>query len=679
MNKFRLTPRAVSRAMLALSLLALPKTFAQVTDNFDSGSMGAGWNLTSLNPALVSTTFVDSNGGKAVRLRANPFPAASAPAVGGWYRSEVLTDFYVAFDLVDWPGTDKDQAFVIQGRGQNVGPSPANGSSVILNYDTSQEGEDPTDRREGQLQINLVNPGFDTDTLAAAAVTLQPGRSYRFVFKGEGSRYTGMVYDWQDFTKPLVTVVADDVLQALDSGFAPRTSGQVGILGFSRNGVVGTVDLTFDNFYAAATGNNLAAGTALSHPVPGTPVVTERTPSERFKNFFDRSGNISFTAKTHNENVINAAATKLWLNGVDVSSALTLSANGSTITGSYPGSALTANTVYSATIEVFDAAGTKTSKNTFWFDTFTDAFVSSEPVKAVEAEDYNRVGGEFLAEPIPVSGMNTLGVVINGATGYYDPTGANAAFQTIDIFDNRTGPETPMATDYRGGDRTTTSAGVYPEIEDFVEPTSSPVRRSDNIRGKYASQNLLEYIVRSTEADEWMNYTRTFADHSYKAYLRVGSFGATAAELHEVTGNITLADQTTTKIGTFNIPNFLQRYNFHYVPLVDDQGMPVTFSLSGLKTVRLWMKGTAGQDNFKTALNYVLFVPQIAVTVTVHSSTNPQSGYTAFANATIDANAKTVTIPIVAAESRYFILNGNVSTRISSTAIVNGNLVLTYE
>ena len=91
------------------------------------------------------------------------------------------------------------------------------------------------------------------------------------------------------------------------------------------------------------------------------------------------------------------------------------------------------------------------------------------------------------------------------------------------------------------------------------------------------------------------------------------------------------------------------------------------------------MKGTAGQDNFKTALNYVLFVPQIAVTVTVHSSTNPQSGYTAFANATIDANAKTVTIPIAAAESRYFILNGNVSTRISSTAIVNGNLVLTYE
>lgn len=269
--------------------------------------------------------------------------------------------------------------------------------------------------------------------------------------------------------------------------------------------------------------------------------------------------------------------------------------------------------------------------------------------------------------------------MINGGAGYYDPAGANAAFHTIDIFDNRAGPETPMATDYRGGDRTTTSAGVYPEVEDFVEPAGAPVRRSDNIRGKYSSQNLLEYIVRSTEAEEWMNYTRTFADHSYQAYLRVGSFGATTAELHEVTGDITAPDQATTKLGTFNIPNFLKRYNFHYVPLVDDQGMPVTFNLSGQKTVRLWMKGTAGQDNFKATLNYILFVPQVAITVMVHSSTNPQSGYTMFANATIDANAKTVTIPIAAAESRYFILNGNVSTRITSTAINGNNLVLTYE
>lgn len=677
MKKLRLTPGLASRAMLALSLLALPKTFSQVTDNFDSGSMGAGWTLTSLNPALVSTTFVDSAGGKAVRLQANPFPSAGAPAVGGWFRNEEYTDFCVAVDLVNFPGTDKNQAFVVQARGL-LTANPAEGKSMIMNYDTSQYGENATDRRQGQFQINMVNPGFATRTLAVAEMTLPPGRSYRFIFKGVGPDYTAMVYDYEDFTAPVMTLRANDVTQAAGA-FTPFTSGKSGILGFSRQGTSGTVDLTFDNYYSGATDPDLEEGSALSHPVAGTPVVTARVPAERFKNFFDRSGNISFTAKTHNDNVINASATKLWLNGVDVSSGLTLSANGSTITGSYPGSALSANTVYSAAIEVFDAAGTKSSKNTFWFDTFSDAFVSTEPVKAIEAEDYNRVGGEFLAEPIPVSGLNTSGVVVNGGTGYYDPAGAAAAFHTIDIFDQRAGPETPMATDYRGGDRTTTAAGVYPEVQDVVETASAAIRRSDNIRSKYATESLLEYIVRSTQTEEWMNYTRTFANHSYKAYLRVGSFGATTAELHEVTGDITAPDQTTTKLGNFNIPNFIKRHNFHYVPLVDDQGAPVTFNLSGQKTVRLWMKGTAGQDNFKAALNYILFVPQVAITITVHSSTNPESGYTAFANATIDANAKTVTIPIAAAESRYFILNGNVSTRITSAAINDSNLVLTYE
>lgn len=667
-----MTRRVASCALLALPFLASSEVEAQIVDNYDSGAMAAGWTLTSLNPALVQTSFVDANGGKAVRLQANPFPP-QAPAVGGWFRDEVYTDFVVATDLVNWPGTDKNQAFVLQARG-NIGDNPATGASMIANYDTSQYGENPTDRRQGQFQINMVNPGFATRTLAVAEMTLQPGRSYRVIFKGVGPDYTAMIYDHEDFTKPLVTLRANDVTQG-GGAFVPFTSGKVGILGFSRQGTTGTVDLTYDNFYAGATDQDLDESAALSHPVAGTPVVTERAPAERFKNFFDRAGNISFTAKTHNDNVIDAAATKLRLNGVDVSGQLQLSANGSTITGTFPGTALAANTLYSAEIEVVDVAGTKRSKNTFWFDTFTDAFVSTAPAKAIEAEDFNIAGGEFMPEPIPVSGRNTNGEVVNGSgVGYFEQVG----FNTIDFQDNNNDFSGATYTgDYRNT-FATVSAGVYPEVQDVVETAAAPLVRTDNVRARSAQHNLLEYVLRSTEVDEWANYTRTFADHNYRVYLRVGSLGATTAELHEVTGDITLPDQTTTKLGNFNIPNMIQRFNMRYIPLVDDAGAPVTVPLSGQKTVRLWMKGTAGQDNNKIAANYILFVPQVTAAIALYSSTDVTGGYTVDAGGTIDTGAKTVTIPI-GATSRFFLLNGASQVRITGSTIQGSNLVLTYE
>lgn len=667
-----MTRRVASCALLALPFLASSEVEAQIVDNYDSGSMQAGWQLTSLNPALVQTSFVDANGGKAVRLQANPFPP-SAPAVGGWFRDEVYTDFVVAVDLVEWQGTDKNQAFVLQGRG-NIGANPATGASMIANYDTSQYGENPTDRRQGQFQINFVNPGFATLTVAAAEVTLQPGRSYRVIFKAVGPDYTAMIYDHEDFTKPLVTLQANDVTQA-SGNFTPFTSGKVGILGFSRQGTSGTVDMTYDNFYAGATDQDLDTSVALSHPVAGTPVVTERVPAERFKNFFDRSGNISFTAKTHNDNVIDAAATKLRLNGVDVSGQLTLSANGTTVTGTFPGSALAANTLYSAEIEVVDVAGTKRSKNTFWFDTFTDAFVSTEPVKTIEAEDFNIAGGEYIAEPIPVSGKNIAGEVVGGA-GYYDQPG----FNTQDFFDNNNDFDggVSYATDYRNT-FVTISQGTYPDLRGVNEPAGAPVRRSDNVRSKYAALNMIEYVVRGTQPDEWMNYTRTFADQNYKVYLRAGGLGATSAELHVVTGDPTQVEpQGTTKLGNFNIPNMLQRINYRYIPMVDDNGAAVTVPLSGLKTVRLWMKGTAGQDNNKVVLNYLMFVPQVAGTIALYSSADVAGGYTVDAGGTIDTGAKTVTIPI-GATSRFFLLNGASQVRITGSSVQGSNLVLTYE
>ncbi len=606
-------------AMTLLSLLAWsPTANAQgiVSDNFDSYSSAAdmtaaGWILSSLNPALVTTTFPAVGSGKGLRLQAIPFPP-DAPAVQMWYRTNNYTDFYVAVDIAEWPGTDKNQAMVLFARLTDaqtgtVTPNlnPAAGQGIICNYDASQYGENPTDRRQGQFQINVITAvprAFTASTRAVAEITFEPGRAYRLVFRGVGTLITAQAYDLHDLTTPLITLQAD-------IPDAPTASGACGILGFSREGTTGTIDATYDNYYSGPTDPNPATAPALAHPIPGTPVVDTRIPAARWENFHNPATGISFTAKTYTSNEINAAATKLILNGVDVSGQLVLSANGSTITGSLPGSALKPNTVYAGRIEVTDVAGTKSSVNTFWFDTFSEAYLSESPVKTIEAEDYNYESGQYQLDPIPVSGIDTNLSAVNGNyVGYLDLVGTRG----VDFFDARTTGEGAF-NEYRFLDGVGTAQGNK-YVSDLNNPLNAQIVFFKQ-RQKYAEVGMLEYVVARTEPAEWLNYTRAFAEENYHVYLRVGSFGATEVQLDLVTSDPSLEEQTTTPLGVFSVPNNIKHNNHTYVPLMSG-GTPAVISLAGTNTVRLTMLGTAGQDNRKLNINYLLFVPAPAVTVT---------------------------------------------------------------
>ncbi|MCX8091204.1 MAG: hypothetical protein N3I86_09805 [Verrucomicrobiae bacterium] len=586
-----------------------------MSDNFDSYSnttqfRAAGWILSAINPALVTTTFPAVGSGKGVRLQANPVPGA-APAVGVWYRTNEYTDFYVAIDIVDWPGTDKNQAFVLFARMTDnttgtvtTNMLPQNARGVICNYDASQYGELPGNRRQGQFQINVVNAGFSTITLAISEVTFQPGRSYRIIFKGVGTALVAEAYDMFDLTRPLVRLEADDI-----SGF---TSGACGFVGYSRQGTTGTVDVTYDNYYSGPSDPNVAPAPALAHPEPGTPQVVTRTPSRRYTNFHPVSSGISFNAQIFGGGTINASATKLYLNGVDASSALApFPPNGTNINFSTAPGTLLPNTVYAARIELVDTTGTRRGTNTFWFDTFTDAFLETAPVKTIECEDYNYSNGQYQLDPIPVSGYNTNGAPINGGgIGYWDLGGVDG----VDFDDFRTTPEFPFF-EYRQFDLVGTVQG-QPEVQDKNFPTvpdgnnfDNGLRGNDNTRQKYAIHSMREYQVNRTEVGEWLNYTRVFPDTNYLVYLRVSSFGATAVTLEQVTSDPTLPNQTTNTLGVFNIPNQLRRDNYHYVPLRKSDGTPAVLNLAGTNTVRLTMRGTVGEDTRKIYLNYLLFVP----------------------------------------------------------------------
>ncbi len=664
---------AVLLILCVLSLGLLPAAQAQ-SDNFDSYAntsdlTAAGWILSSLNPALVNTTLPAVGSGKGLRIEANPVPG-QAPAVGLWYRTNEYSDFYMAVDIASWPGSDKNQAAVMFARmtdGEtgtvvaNLNPAAAQG--VICNYDASQYGENPTDRRQGQFQINIVAPGFATTTIAVSEITFVPGRPYRLVFKGVGWHYTAQAYDWNDLTTPLVTIEADDPLMSYPSGAC-------GLLAFSRQGTSGTTDLTFDNYYAGVSDPNPAPGSALAHPVAGTPAVDSRVPAARWQNFLNPTTPISFTANTYSTNVINASATKLFLNGVDVSAQLTLSGNGTNISGSLPATALASNRLYSAEIVVSDVAGTKSSTNTFWFDTFSDAFLRSASVKTIEAEEYNYDGGHYQLDPIPVSGIDTNGQQVNGfGVGYFDLAGT----PEIDFLNHATSPDANFSA-FRTTDAVRTLNGGLLGIEDANHPTEYDPG-SDTVRSQHAASKLLEYVVCRTEPGEWLNYTRNFTSGSYAVYLRYSSFGATSNELHRVTSDPTQPNQTTEKLGTFIIPNNIRFLNYLYAPLVDDAGSPVVVTLAGTNTLRLQIAGTAGQDNRKTMLNYLMFVEQPSLAV--FSSGTVEGPYTQEASATVDATARKVTVPI-SGDVRFYRLRSATALSITGVSIAGNTVTLTW-
>jgi hypothetical protein len=673
-HRYRYPNRSIAILMSLLLLLAGTTRRAQAqADNFDSyssvsGFTAAGWILSALSPALVTTTFPPVGAGKGLRIQANPVPT-QAPAVGLWYRTNLYTDFYVAIDIVSWPGTDLNQAAVMFARMTDAttgtvvnNQNPANAQGLICNYDTSQYGENPGDRRQGQFQINVVSAGFNTTTIAVAEITFVPGRPYRLVFKGTGWHYIAQAYDWNDLTTPLVTIEADDTIQA-------NPSGACGLLAFSRQGNTGVADMTLDNYYAGAKDPNLATPPALSHPVPGTPVVAARVPAGRWQNFFNPSTALGFTANSYSTNVISAAATRFYLNGQDLSSRLNLSTNGTTISGSLPTSVLTSNQLYSAAIIVSDVAGLKSSTNIFWFDTFSDAYLLSSAVKTVEAEEYNFNGGSHQLDPIPVSGIDTNGAQVNGAgVGYYDLVGT----ADIDFLNHNAGPDANFSA-FRSSDAVRTLNGGLIGIDDGNHATEYDPG-SDNIRSPHAAAKLLEYVVARTEPGEWLDYTRKFSSGLYAAYLRYSSFGATSNELYLVTSDPGKTNQTTVKLGTFAIANNMRWVNYLYTPLHDDTGAAPLLNLGGTNTLRLQIAGTAGEDNRKAMLNYIMFVQ---IPIAAVSSSTVAGPYVPEPNANVNLNARTITVP-VSERVRFYQISSTVGIPIKSITLASGSAVLGF-
>lgn len=671
-----------------LAFLGGPPNATAQTENFDSGAAiftpgPNAWTKAVINPGLpMNYTHPATPNGLGLRIQSRTgapefgIPLGTLPAAVAFaYRTNIYGDFYMAVDIPAYD-TNLDQALLLIARGNNVNP-PQDASCYLVNYDVLQDGQGPGDRLGAQLQLSIVYPGFATIQLGIGEFTLIPGNIYRIVFKGVDvagvTDLTVQAYDHTDLTKPLMTIHNQD---------STYVNGVCGVGNFSRNGAaIDTTDSTFDNYYAAAADPNTDIAPAIRHPIAGTAQVVTRTPAARYTNFYPPAGGIGFTARTFTADNINVSATKLYLNGVNVSASLSTPANAPTVNFTTPTSPLVSNRVYTARIEVESVAGLK-GTNIFWFDTFTDAYLTNAPVKVIECEDYNYSNGLYQTDPILVSGFDTSGAQFNGGgVGYLDLVGTEG----VDYHDARTSPDGGGGQffgdwdQYRMFDNGETYQGTY-ELVDFDHPDDTVVINaweapidSANTRQKYAALNMKEYMVVRTEEGEWRNYTRAFAKTNYHVYLRAGCYSPTWAHLDMVTSDPTLPGQTTNTLGTFSISSQVRRDNFVYEPLLSN-GVPAVVHLDGINTLRLTTEGTPIKDRRVVYLNYLLFVPS---TVVLHSSATVNGTYTADLTATVNAATKTITVPL-SGSKMFYRLASDAPTKITNIQRSGGNIVITY-
>jgi hypothetical protein len=702
--KSNTTPRKITPLLTSLSvvvatttalftlLASAPVAHAQITDNFDSGS-DAAWQKSATADYPATFSFVpDVYGGKAYRLEAGvPANYASGGYVELARAVAVRTDqtysntFYVAADLVDWDHRVYDptnEAVVgLVARASNVTtPDQFQGLMLLTHWNQYDGGQ------RGTAQIYaILQGGINLIPAAQGNFTVARGHGYRMVFAGTNNIYQGSFYDLADLTHPLLTFVCDD---SYATGYFP-TSGYSGLVALGYRGGTAvnptTADATFDNFVAAAFPPTSVASPATPHGMTAIPQVVNRSPAS-YANFYPPAGGIAFTATTLTmTNPINTSAVRLILNGVDVSSSLTITGPATNASVSFSG--LAANNVYEARIELQDLLGRKTT-NAWTFDTFTDAYLASTAAKNIECEEYDFSGGQFYDNSL-VSGYTTNGTQVNVGypNAYADQSGVNANTNTFnsppfDFFDWDTSqhPNHGDGVDAENEFRHPDAVGTQNGSTEYVYAWGGSQltwRGYDNLRQKYVAAqpdgSLVECGVERTEGGEWLNYTRTFsANDVYNVYLRHGCGLTQILSLDQIgTG------PSTNNLGTFNCVNAFSHINFRYAPLLDSSGKLAVARLDGTNTLRLTLASPPQSPEVKYGMwmNYLAFVPAVPQ---VYSSAEVNGSYAPEVNMLVDTGNKRLTVP-QSTSARFYRIGWKSQLHITGMSLTGGNVVLSYQ
>ncbi|HEY4417662.1 MAG TPA: hypothetical protein VGO57_18365 [Verrucomicrobiae bacterium] len=252
------------------------------------------------------------------------------------------------------------------------------------------------------------------------------------------------------------------------------------------------------------------------------------------------------------------------LNGVDVSSSLSFSGPSSALSVSCP---LSSNQLYTAVITLTDSYGTTSVTNKF------DAFDPNS--YQFEAEDYDFTSG------------GVAGQFIDGQINAY--AGQPSTFDVDEHDDNH------------AGDAYRPAGNGTPGLE--VENPAGDINRP-------AFSGYTDYNIGFNDGGNWANYTHTYPAGTYNVYMRSANPNtppgtqANAATLSLVTGGWNTTSQTTTQIGSFQVPYSGGWHTFAWAPLMDANGNLARITLNG-STNTLRASVAAGNYN----VNFYALVP----------------------------------------------------------------------
>jgi hypothetical protein len=692
---------SLARRMVLASACMLAAGLQAQTDNFDTGT-DAGWSrVTGTNYPATYSFPVDSFGGHAYRLQG----AATAGAHFGTNTARaaavrtdrLYTNFFVAADLVSWEaGYNSGNVLGLLARAtpSTFASGVFDGAMFVVEINRFKDALGS----RGRAYAMAMGGGIAGGPATLVDGVLIPGRSYRLTFSGVSNIMTCAIYDLEDLTRPLISITGDDAVA--NSGFAggpfpdPSLGGYSGLINFSAvglgsetvfdgNGTDLTSDSTFDNFVASELPPTSVAAPATPHGLPGAPQVVNRVPTS-FRNFHHASSGITFNATTlTTTNSINTNAIRLFLNGADVSSGLSVTGPATNAAVTYHN--LASNAVYEARIELQDVLGRHTT-NVFSFDTFSDAYLASSRAKNIECEDFNYssdvnnvfIGnGSFIDDPLPsgyatndtshATPLNQSDPINNVFRGYLDLRGVNG----IDFKDYDGSPKTDEH-DFRFYNSAGTQVGnivyLYSDANDPAIIVNG--RILDTQRQKYSNVDpaLHEYTVERTEGGEWLNYTRIFASSNYyNVYLRYCS------GLEQLLALGVLP--STNNLGMFAVKTSVVQGNYRYAPLLDGSGKLSVVNLSGTNTLRLTMASPQnGSSKQRTALNYLAFVPALLL----ESAAQVTGPYSLETSASVDPGLRKVTVT-ASGSARFYRLRWDRSALITSVKLVGGNVELTYQ
>jgi hypothetical protein len=216
-----------------------------ISDDFSDGNDTSplpGWvrfdPIGGLTAPPASFTF--PNGHYRIVAPAPLAPDAGPARAGSFVGTATYDKFYVSADLIDFDDTVR-QAFGIGARFTTPGLGTLGG--YLFSWEPGSGTLPGT--TNGDLDISRLvseQPIGQIET-APSGLHLTRGKSYRFVFMGEGQNFEGQVYELPNTTTPLIRLPAFD-----PDNLYP--SGQVGIVVASQSSLTIAGDATWDNFLA---------------------------------------------------------------------------------------------------------------------------------------------------------------------------------------------------------------------------------------------------------------------------------------------------------------------------------------------------------------------------------------------------------------------------------------------